>query len=391
MKILSVICEFDPFHNGHAYLLSQARQKSGAEYTVCIMSGCVTQRGMFSRYDKRLRAKAALLHGADLVIELPVRFSCAGADDFAAGGIALASALGDEVCLGFGCEGRFLPFIQEFAGALRSGADLTGPLKQALAEGLSYPAAMSRALTDLFPQFPALDSPNALLALSYLSHLPSSIQPIPIERTGCGYHELRPSPLASASFIRQAMKEGKYDLAASALPEAELFLEAEKEKDICTEDALDTALLFHLRSISPSDLSGIAGVCEGLENRILSCARRACSRDELLALCKTKRYTWTRLSRICTCALLGMTNQDLQDYPSPQYLRVLGFRRQALPLLHAISKRSALPLVTRACDAPAQSRLFSLDQRAQDLWSLGCSCKGARQAGRDLRSSCVIV
>jgi predicted nucleotidyltransferase len=250
---------------------------------------------------------------------------------------------------------------------------------------------MSRALTDLFPQFPALDSPNALLALSYLSHLPSSIQPNPIERTGCGYHELRPSPLASASFIRQAMKEGKYDLAASALPEAELFLEAEKEKDICTEDALDTALLFHLRSLSPSDLSGIAGVCEGLENRILSCARRACSRDELLALCKTKRYTWTRLSRICTCALLGMTNQDLQDYPSPQYLRVLGFRRQALPLLHAISKRSALPLVTRACDAPAQSRLFSLDQRAQDLWSLGCSCKGARQAGRDLRSSCVIV
>ena len=97
MKILSVICEFDPFHNGHAYLLSQARQKSGAEYTVCIMSGCVTQRGTFSRYDKRLRAKAALLHGADLVIELPVRLSCAGADVFAAGGIALASALGDEV------------------------------------------------------------------------------------------------------------------------------------------------------------------------------------------------------------------------------------------------------------------------------------------------------
>ena len=120
MRVCAVICEYNPFHLGHAYHLRAAREASGADYVLCLMSGALTQRGAFTRHDKWLRARAALENGADLVLELPTRFACAPAPDFASGGVALLSALGVATHLSFGCEASALPLLSAAAALFKA-------------------------------------------------------------------------------------------------------------------------------------------------------------------------------------------------------------------------------------------------------------------------------
>ena len=188
MRVCAVICEYNPFHLGHAYHLRAAREASGADYVLCLMSGALTQRGAFARHDKWLRARAALENGADVVLELPARFACSPAPDFAGGGVALLAALGVVTHLSFGCEPSALPLLSAAASLFKSESpDFSAALQRSLADGLPYPRARALAAEQL-AEIPAdlLAQPNAALALEYLQALPETIVPVPVARRGSG-------------------------------------------------------------------------------------------------------------------------------------------------------------------------------------------------------------
>ena len=188
MRVCAVICEYNPFHLGHAYHLRAAREASGADYVLCLMSGALTQRGAFARHDKWLRARAALENGADVVLELPARFACAPAPDFAGGGVALLAALGVVTHLSFGCEPSALPLLSAAASLFKSESpDFSAALQRSLADGLPYPRARALAAEQL-AEIPAdlLAQPNAALALEYLQALPETLVPGPVARRGSG-------------------------------------------------------------------------------------------------------------------------------------------------------------------------------------------------------------
>jgi len=395
MRVTGVICEYNPFHKGHALHLRRARALSGAAYVVCVMSGSVTQRGAFARHDKWSRARMALEHGADLVIELPARFACAPAPEFAKGGVRLLSSLGVVTHLSFGCESDVLPLLPAalaafdennpvFADALRAGLD----------EGLPYPKARALAaqeasgidsLADLIAK------PNAALALEYLRALPEHITPVPVAREGAGYHDATLADLSSATAIRRAIGENRLDEALAAVPDARLLGDCESRGDTHEEEALTQALLYLLRTTSPEALARICGMDEGLEHRFAAAARTAQTREELLALVKTKRYTHARLSRAASNALLGVTKEFARENTAPSYARILGFRKDAAPLLRAVKERAAIPLITKAADFNPGDPLFALDVRAQDLWSLGCKNPQLRKSGRDFTTPPAIL
>lgn len=395
MRVVGVICEYNPFHRGHALHLARAREACGADYAVCAMSGALTQRGRFARYDKWTRARAALLAGADLVLELPARFACAPAPEFAGGGVALLGSLGVVTHLSFGCEAEALPLLERAAGVLREEPPaFRKALHEGLDRGLSYPRAQAEAAGAALGEpglAAAIAQPNAALALEYLRALPDGIRAMPIAREGAGYHDECLQPLSSASAVRAACARGELREAMAALPFPEGFERAETSGFVHEEEALTQALLYALRTADAQTLASICGMDEGLQNAFLSAAQTASTRDALILAVKSKRHTYARLSRTCASVLLGLTKDFARENAAPAYARILGFRRSAKPLLHAIRRQSALPLIAKAADFDRRHPLFALDLRAQDLWSLGCTNPALRQSCRDLTTGPVIL
>ena len=395
MQVCGVICEYNPFHRGHALHLARAKALSGADYVVCAMSGSVTQRGTFARHDKWTRARMALENGADLVLELPVRFSSAPAPEFAGGGVSLLSALGVLTHLSFGCEAQALPMLSAAKQLLSSESPtFKAALRAHLDQGLPYPRARALAAQQISGEenLEALIAlPNASLAIEYLCALPPHITPVPVVREGSGYHDAQLSDLSSATAIRAALSRGDAAQALAAVPSAHLLEQALSRGDMHEEEALTKALLYRLRTMSAEELAGIAGMVEGLEHRFLAAAQTARTRDALILAVKSKRYTYARLSRICSNILLGVTRDYAAQNAAPSYARVLGFRRDAQPLLRAIKENASIPLVTKAADYNRADPLFALDVRAQDLWSLGCTSENLQSSGRDFTTGPVIL
>lgn len=393
MRVCGVICEYNPFHKGHEYHLTRAREETGADYVVCVMSGAITQRGVFARHDKWTRAKAALIRGADLVLELPVRFCAAPAQEFARGGVMTLSGLGVVTHLSFGCEAQALPYLTAAAHTLKEESPaFKQALREALDLGLPYPRARALALQQVCGidhLSDAIASPNAALALEYLAALPEHIAAVPIAREGAGYHDAQLTTLSSATAVRAALENGRLEDALSAVPCPDLFREAEARGDVHAPGALDTALLARLRTMTPDSLRAVWGMDEGLEHRFIAASKTASTRDELILAAKSKRYTYARLSRLCANILLDIMRGFALENAEPAYARVLGFRREAAPLLSSIKKSGALPLVTKAADF--DHPLFALDVRAQDLWALGCASPALRKSGRDYTTSPIIL
>lgn len=395
MQAVGVICEYNPFHRGHALHLSRARALSGADYTICVMSGSVTQRGTFARHDKWSRARMALEHGADLVIELPARFACSSAQEFAKGGVTLLSALGVCTHLSFGCEKEALPLLPAALDAFdENNPVFMNTLRAGLDQGLPYPKARAlaaQAACGIDDLAELIAKPNAALALEYLRALPEGITPVPVVREGAGYHDETLCALSSATAIRRALGEGRLEEALCAVPQAGLLEACEKNGGVHDEEALTQTILYLLRVSSPEALERIYGMDEGLEYRFIAAARTAKTREELLASIKTKRYTHARLSRAAANVLLGVTKEFAAQHTSPTYARILGFKKEAAPLLRVVKENASIPLITKAANFDPAEPLFALDVRAQDLWSLGCKNPALRNAGRDFTTSPVIM
>lgn len=385
MRVCGVICEYDPFHNGHALHLQRIRALTACDWVVCVMSGCFTQRGHAALVSKWARAEMALRCGADVVFELPTLFALRDAERFARGGVALLDALGVVTHLGFGSESGDIDVLHTSA---KVEGNLTA-IREGLAQGMSLARARGEALSQ------DAQAPNDTLGVEYLRALQaisSAIEPVTMRREGGGYHDAAMGNLASATAIRAAIRRGEdvYDAmppAAYALLRRMLDASAYQQAD-----GLDLLLLATLRSISPEKLAQIADVGEGLENRLLRAAQEATSRQSLLELTKCKRYTWARLSRILTQALLGITKRMVTEQPAPTYARLLGFREDARPLLGEIKKSATVPIITRAAKhRTATNPSLTLDIHAGDIWALGLANTALRIGHTDLTHPVVII
>lgn len=395
MRVCGIICEYNPFHKGHSRHILAAKDRSGADYIVCSMSGPVTQRGEFARHDKWTRARAALDAGADLVLELPVRFASGAAQDFARGGVMTLCGLGVLTHLSFGCEPDAMDALLPAARALKTESPaMQAAVREGLSAGLPYPAALARAAQSVcdIPNLSAvLALPNASLALAYLRELPDGVTPVPVARVGGGYHDETLTELSSATAVRAALERGALSDALAALPFPDGFAEAEARGFVHRPGALSQSLLYILRTARPDALREICGMDEGIENRLIEAAQTAHDRQSLIEAAKTKRYTWARISRLCAHALLGLTRDTAYAYVNPAYARILGFKKSAAPLLHEIKKSASLPIITKAADFDRSHPLFALDVRAQDLWSLGCASPDFRTSGLDFTHGPVIL
>ena len=389
---VGIICEYDPFHRGHARQFTLVREKLPDARIVCVMSGCFTQRGMPALFPPAMRAKAALEAGADLVLELPCAFAVREAENFALGGISILHGLGFVTHLSFGCETEDPRLLQAAAAVLEHpDAAFSAALRAALAKGKSFAAAQADAIaaelsgTDSDQSagvaetgFPlgmdgaslshALASPNNILGICYLRalvRLQSPILPLPVKRVG-EYHadSLHAAGYPSASATRKAYLAG--DMAAAQAACGYSLTDAEHHRP----EALDAVLLYRLRSMDATSLRALPDCSEGLENRLFKFAREAGSRGELLSLLKTRRYAYARLNRLVTHALLEVTASLLDNHPLPGYARLLGFRRESRDMLAALNQ-SRVPIISKAADGDVANPLYRLDARAYDLWALG--------------------
>ncbi|MBQ9197754.1 MAG: nucleotidyltransferase family protein [Clostridia bacterium] len=371
MKICGIIAEYDPFHNGHAWQLSQARRISRADIIVCVISGRFTQRGMPALFSPHLRARAALLASADLVLQMPFSFSVSNAERFSQGGVSILKQLGVQA-LSFGVEAESIPWIDAAAMLLENPTEeYRTCLRQALDDGVSFPKAQGIALAKALNVSPDVFSmPNASLAICYARanlklHANMALYPVP--RSG-RYHDAQlhdDGPLPSATAVRGAIAAGDWPLVKSAVPpfSAALLEHAVSEGDVHPPHALDPLLRWRLRS--ERDFSQLPDLSEGIENK-LSSAANCLDRNAMILSVKSKRYSYARISRLLTHALLG-TRSDLLS-PTPEYAYVLGFRQEASPLLRA-AHDNGFPIFANAQNNFSYD--MDLDIQADDLWNLG--------------------
>ncbi len=352
MTVTAIIAEFNPFHNGHQLLAQAAREAGGKNSAVvAILSGNWVQRGAPALLPKGARARAALLSGIDLVVELPLAHAMSTAERFAYGGIALAEALGCVDFLAFGSETGALPPLEQCAAALLD-PKVDAALREGLGEGLSYAAARQQAVARHLGEEAAapLSRPNDTLAVQYLYELQrrkSPIRPFTIPRQGARHHDPREdegSATASAAWVRERFQSGDLEAALPYLPPASWeSLEQAVETGRWADPAkLELPLLAALRRMEPRDFAALPDLSEGLENRLWSAAGQGASLEEVLDLAVTKRYPRARLRRALLAACLGIPKEASRQ--PPPYLRVLGMNQRGAAVLSQAKKTASLPV-----------------------------------------------
>lgn len=366
MIINGIIAEYNPFHNGHLFQLSEAKTKNKADYTIVAMSGNFMQRGAPALLDKYARAKMALSCGADLILELPCCYSASSAEYFATGAVALLDKLGVVNNLCFGSERGDITILREIAEILsKEPVEYTECLRKLLQQGLSFPYARTQALIHYNPQLSeyrdVLSSPNNILGIEYIKALikrNSSMQPYTTTRAGSNYHDKGFGEYySSALAIRQAVFSSGNTKALSMQipPKAYEILQANLT-EIAPLSSNDFSSLLHYRLLleAKKGYSDYLDVSSDLSDRILKHLYEFSSFHGFCELLKTKDITYTRISRCLLHILLDIKKSDLETYRTMDfipYARVLGFRRDAEALLKAIKQNASIPLITKLADA----------------------------------------
>ena len=356
MNAVGIIAEYNPFHEGHTYLIQQAKKRSGTELAVIVMNGDFVQRGEPAVFDKYQRTRAALAGGADMVLELPLRFGISSAGDFALGGVMALSALPSVTHLAFGSEcGEISPFLETAAILSDESGTFQAVLSRSLQDGLSYPAARAHALTETTRISPAfLAQPNNILGIEYclaLKKLSSSLIPVTILRKGMGYHETGETgrvhtacyPSATA-LRRQILADGTPHL---------------------TLEDFDTAMEYAL--LENDTLTGYKDISPDLADRIQKFLPQTHSIQELITRCQTRAFTTGRIRRALMQCLLHIERTE----PVMPYLRLLGLSKKAGVLLSQVPGSchilSRLAADTKALDPEART-LLRQDLFASELY-----------------------
>ena len=375
MVITGIICEYNPFHLGHAKQMKIISQKEADVGIVCLMSGNYVQRGMPAVFDKIHRAKAAMECGADLVLELPVTASLSSAEGFAAEGVRILSGFCDSLC--FGAEDASPDRLMETAQALLK-PEFSEKLKNSLTLGLSFPVARQKALEAMGLDGQLLKTPNNILAVEYCKAIisqNSTMRPEPILRQG-DYHDTQADAQnPSATSLRQLIESSQNY--SPYIPEA--------ARDIFENAAIhslqygEKAILYRLRTMTDAEFEALPYGSEGLWRKLMKNARTCASLEDILTATKSKRYTRTRLDRMAMCAFLGLTADDLAA-PAP-YARVLALNDRGREILLKARLSGYFPNIGERIDHPYQN----IENRCDDLYGLFSSIpevSGITQARR---------
>ena len=400
-KVLGIIAEYNPFHNGHLYHLKESKKATGAEYTVAIISGNFTQRGSTSIIDKWKKTEMALQNGVDLIIELPVLYSISSSENFAEGSIKILNSLGIIDFLSFGSETSDIKILNNFANILYDEPkEYKKILSNYLDTGLSFPKARENALLEYiknsedvntnFDNYKnLLSSPNNILGIEYLKALKkykSSIKPVCIKRSGADYNSSDISintSIASATAIRELIKNKNFNTIKTVIPEKSYSILADCINSSCIIPDLncfEKEVIYVLRKMSIEEIANLPDVSEGLEFLIKKAVNSCNTLTELLNTIKSKRYTITRLQRILLYALLDISKKDMKlskEVDSP-YIRVLGFNDNGKKLISKImDKNPNQPLITsvkKFVDNNSNASLQTMlnkDIFATNVYSLG--------------------
>ena len=344
MKILAIICEFNPFHNGHKYLLETARNISGADFILCIMSGNFTQRGEMCILDKYTRAKHAILGGADCVIQLPTPFAVAPAEIFAMGAVKILSSIPEVTTLAFGCEDGDKKSFIDAAQLLTTETDkFKSKLKEMLDNGESYIKSYAASFEVCGGDRQLVANPNNILGLEYtkaITRANANIEILPIKRIGAGYNdsELKEN-YSSASAIRQNLNNGDIK---NNLPE--FVYDDLKYINYCNE--FDSMLRHSLFKSTPESLKHVYGCAEGLENKLKSLENLQIG--EIIEKATSKRYSSSRIRRILCANALELYQYDCEKFLSTDlYIKPLAVKKQSVDNILSSLSKSKYPVVTR--------------------------------------------
>ncbi|MBQ7957404.1 MAG: nucleotidyltransferase family protein [Clostridia bacterium] len=369
MKISAVISEFNPFHKGHKFIIDKMRE-NGATHIVAVVSGNFVQRGECAVFSKWDRAKQALENGVDLVVENPLVFATASAQRFAFGGVNVIKGLGCVDELSFGSESGKIDELTEVSDIIEKD-DYFAVVQKFLNNGLSYPKAREMAIREQYGNNMGdiLSSPNNILACEYISECKKAgldIDFYTIRRESVDHDSAEENNgFYSASLLREMIKQNSI----SCDEVFEMYRNNCKVNDFAK---LETAILVKLRSFTENDFLKIPDVSEGIENRLYSAAQKACSLSEFFELVKTKRYTLSRIRRICLCALLGINKEDVErEVP---YVRVIGFNEKGREILKTARSTATLPIVMKYSDIKEldenAKRIFDIESFATDIFAL---------------------
>lgn len=354
IKAVGIVCEYNPFHSGHKYQIEAAKKLSGADAVCAVMSGSFVQRGGPAVFDKYTRAKAAVVCGADLVIELPGIYSGQSAQPFAAGAVKTLLASNCIDGISFGTEQADTETILKTAHIFNDETpELKAEIKGAMADGIGYPSAKTAALKKVYG-IDFTSSPNNILAVEYAREILKSGKNVGI------YPVLRKDSehdsFGSASYIRGLIQDKKdyseyvpgaaFDIFKNARP---VF-----------ETDFENLILYKLRTATTADLSGIADISEGLENRLKNNA--ACKTlSDLYVACSAKRYSHARIRRALFNILLGITKTDINT--PPQYIKVLAANKTGCALIKEIKEKSEIPIITK----PSFGKSFPIFQKEAEI------------------------
>lgn len=378
MKICGIIAEYDPFHNGHAYHISKTKAM-GADAVVVALGGQFTQRGDPAWCSKYLRAKCAVLNGADLVLEIPTPYAVGSAEKFAEGGMKVLSSLGCVDTLSFGSESGDVDLIQRFE-KLEVSKEFTDLVKEELKSGISVPVARMKATEKLDKDIlKIMENPNDLLAAEYIKFIDKenlNITPLAIKRFGAGHGEESSfkSGISSASYLRS------FDNPEDIIPYipsnvSDLLNDAYQNGYLPTDmKKYETLVLSILRTKTIEDIKKVPDAeNEGFYNRIYDAIKKSRTLDELYDNIKTKRYTMTRVKRVVAGAVLGLDNERIKKINIP-YIRVLAMNEKGCDLLKMASETSVLPVGTSLKELSEISKetesMANIESLAEDLWQI---------------------
>ena len=375
MKILGIVAEYDPFHRGHLYHLSEAVRRVAPDFVFVALSPCIKQRGELPLLSPSDRAKCALEAGADAVFSLPVLWTVRDAEHYALGAVSLLAKLG-ITHLAFGAETADDSLLSRAAQMLEDPVpSFRSSLKDALASGAGYPSALSAALSLVLPEASGLlDQPNSILAVCYLRailRLNLSVHPVVISRTG-SYHAAEINQeFPSASALRESLLRGNYEDAYKAVPEYTAALLRRRFLDHRIPDGHipDALLLARLRSMTAAEYGSLPDLSEGMENALRTASAVSHTRSELIASLSGRRYPAARVSRLCACALLGITKEDILNAPLPDHALLLGLRK--CPEMTSLWKTLPIPVITSFTE-------WKQSAAPSDLaaWNLWAQCAG---------------
>ncbi|MDL2324010.1 nucleotidyltransferase family protein [Ruminococcaceae bacterium OttesenSCG-928-A16] len=401
MQVAGIVAEYNPFHNGHGWMIEQLRGQ-GCHTVVCVMSGSFVQRAEAALYPAHIRAKAALAAGADLVLRLPTPYAVASAEQFATAATGILAALGCVDTLAFGAETPGVENLQQLAALLQK-ADFANVLKNKLGEGASFAAARAAAAEEMQPGAGALlNTPNNILGIEYCKALQTAVpkglaavaagqgkplppMPVPfaLPRRGALHDGIPADGVASASWLRQhSITQGGAQALQGWVPGAclPIYLNAQQAGQQINPAQYQFAVLARLRGKPLAAFAPYAGqAAEGLAARMASAARQATTLQELYELAKSKRFAHSRIRRVALAAALGLP----ANLPAiPPFIQVLGANGRGLALLKKAKHTAVLPVATSlaklAKTSPAAATLVAAEAHAEDLYTL---CQQQPQPG----------